>query len=85
MIRPDRDAKRPVPTELLPVGAYWDDPRKRTYSDVLDHPSVIAEEVGYQMESYHGPAFVAGFFRTLADKFDARQIEFEAIQKEQAA
>lgn len=72
----------PVPTALLPVKSYWDDPRKATYSTALDHPSVILEEVGYQMEAYWGPAFVANYFRTLADKFDRRQEVFAKQQME---
>jgi len=47
----------------------------------LDHPSVILVEVGYQMEAYWGPQFVADHFRTLAAQFDERQKIFENQQR----
>lgn len=73
--------KPPVPTALLPANAWWDDPRRATYSTALDHPSVILVEVGYQMEAYWGPQFVADHFRTLAAQFDERQKIFENQQR----
>lgn len=77
-------ARPPVPKTLLPVKSEWDGERQRTFM-LSDHPTVILQEVCYQIESYWGPAFVADYLRTVANGFDARQAEFAANQQENAA
>lgn len=66
----------PVPKKLLPVGTDWTRDSFRTYTP-RDHPSEVIEQCLYQMESYHGPLFVADFLRRLTDKFDQREVEYQ--------